>query len=160
MYFRSTVIALLIAAGTAASCTPSPDSAAERVCFKSRCFSVEVAATPEQRSEGLMFRKRLPQDYGMLFVFETEALYGFWMKDTLIPLDIIWIDKDHEVVFIAADAQPCREESCPPLYPDREARYVLEVNAGMSRSLNLAVGDRVDISAELPSTGSGPFERP
>src|SRR4030042_2848822 len=69
-----------------------PAGKQNQVCFKKHCFSVELAVTPEEREEGLMFRKNLDSDKGMLFIFEKEGKYGFWMKKTLIPLDIIWID--------------------------------------------------------------------
>ena len=71
-----------------------------RACFKEYCFAVELAISPEERSRGLMFRESLDQDKGMLFIFEKEEKHAFWMKNTLIPLDIIWIDHNKEVIFI------------------------------------------------------------
>lgn len=114
------------------------------VCFGDKCFMVEVADTPEGRAEGLMFRESLEPDKGMLFVFDQESEYGFWMKNTIIPLDIIWINSDGEVVFISKETQPC-DESCPSIRPDRRAKYVLELNAGVSDEIGLGIGDEIKI---------------
>jgi len=79
----------------------------------------------------------------MLFVFEDLGEYGFWMKDTLIPLDIIWIDSDWRVVGIA-DAELCYVERCPVYRPRGKAKYVLEVNSGWAEEKGLGVGDLID----------------
>jgi uncharacterized membrane protein (UPF0127 family) len=112
-----------------------------RVCFGQECFSVELALTPEQQAFGLMNRTHLDPDRGMLFVFPQEGIYGFWMKDTLIPLDMVWMDSNGTVVFVKEDAQPCGLE-CPTINPGVQARYVLEVKAGVSGRIGLEVGDR------------------
>lgn len=111
-----------------------------RVCFKEKCFSVEIAKTYEQGSRGLMFRDKLDSGSGMLFIFPDDRIQGFWMKDTLIPLDIIWINSSREVVYIAQNVQPCKE-TCETIEPSAEARYALEINAGLSEEFGLKVGD-------------------
>ena len=116
------------------------------ICFKQNCFNVTVAETEAERTRGLMFRTKLDCQQGMLFVFGSQDIYGFWMKNTLIPLDIIWIDKDKRVVFIKRSAQPCREEECPVIYPEAEAVYVLELNAGVSNDIGLEVGDSLEFN--------------
>lgn len=116
-----------------------------QVCFRNHCFLVEIAVTPEQRANGLMFRQDLDYNKGMLFIFEKEGKQGFWMKNVSIPLDIIWINKNREVVFISENSQPCMENYCPIIEPDREAKYVLEINGGLSEKLGLNVGDKVYI---------------
>ena len=78
-----------------------------------------------------MHRESLDEKSGMLFVFPEDGRYGFWMKNTLIPLDIIWIDNDQRVVDIQT-AQPCTAEPCPSYTPSGDARYVLEINANVS----------------------------
>ena len=90
-----------------------------------------------------MFRKELAQNRGMLFIFEKEDIYPFWMKNTFIPLDIIWINADKEVVFLSKDNPPCKEISCLSINPQRPAKYVLEVNAGAIDKIGLKLGDKL-----------------
>ena len=115
-----------------------------QVCFNNHCFNVELAITPEEKNRGLMFRK-LDLYGGMLFVFKEEGEYSFWMKNTSIPLDIVWIDKNNEVVFISENAQPCKESFCQKINPYKNAKYVLEVNGGISKSINLTEGDKISL---------------
>lgn len=111
-----------------------------RVCFKDNCFKVELALTKEERDLGLMFRESLVSDRGMLFIFPEEGEYPFWMKDTLIPLDIIWLDKDGKVVSIAKNVEPCQTDLCLPIDPNKKAKYVLEINGGMADKIGLDIG--------------------
>ena len=99
-----------------------------QVCFEDNCFTVELAMTAQERTRGLMFREKLDSDKGMLFIFDGEGEYSFWMKNTLIHLDIIWINKDKKVVFISKNTQPCELDPCPAINPDEKAQYVLELN--------------------------------
>lgn len=115
----------------------------DRVCFESHCFYVELAETKEERAQGLMSRKNMDSDEGMLFIFDEEGEHSFWMKNTLIPLDIIWINQDSEAVFIKENAQPCTEEECELIIPDEKARYVLEVNAGMADKIGIDLGNKL-----------------
>lgn len=117
-----------------------------KVCFNTNCFDIEIAKTNTQRQEGLMNRESLDKNGGMLFVFDEEGMHSFWMKNTLITLDMIWINQNNEVVFIAENAEPCRTENCPHISPDRKAMYVLEINGGLAKELNVNVGDRVDFN--------------
>ncbi|PJC82720.1 hypothetical protein CO006_02210 [Candidatus Roizmanbacteria bacterium CG_4_8_14_3_um_filter_35_14] len=127
--------------------TPCPLEKQNQVCFKNYCFNVELAKTAEEMKNGLMFRENMDSDRGMLFIFEKEGEYPFWMKNTLIPLDIIWINKDKEVVFISENAQPCEEgKPCLSVNPDKDAEYVLEVNGGTAEKIGLKVGDKITIS--------------
>jgi len=114
----------------------------KKVCFQENCFSIEIADTPEKRAQGLMFRQELPNDKGMLFVFERQGIYGFWMKNTLISLDIIWINKEQEIVFIKENVLPCKTDICESINPEKEAKYVLELNAGILENIGLKIGDK------------------
>jgi uncharacterized membrane protein (UPF0127 family) len=116
-----------------------------QVCFKNYCFDVELALTPEEMSRGLMFRDHLDANQGMIFVFDKERDYQFWMENTMIPLDIIWIDENREVVFISENAQPCKEYSCPVIEPAKNAKYVLEINGGVSGNIGLKPKDEIDL---------------
>lgn len=110
--------------------------------------SVEIADTPQKRSFGLMYRKDLPQSHGMLFLFPREAPLSFWMKNTPLPLDIIYINAARTVVSIAANTTPFSEEPLPSAGP---AQFVLEVNAGFCQKHGIIVGARVDLPAvQLP----------
>jgi uncharacterized membrane protein (UPF0127 family) len=110
------------------------------VCFQNTCFRVELADTDAKRTKGLMDRSVLPQDQGMLFVFDRDEKYSFWMKNTLIPLDIIWIGQNHRVVFISENTLPCKIENCPSVAPPEPARFVLELNAGTAQKIGLKTG--------------------
>ena len=100
---------------------------------------VEVAKTPEETSHGLMGRKHLGKDEGMLFIFEKEDYHGFWMKNTLIPLSIAFIDKDGRIVWIT-DMKPLTLNSHVPPKP---ILYALEMNKGWFSSFGIKVGDFV-----------------
>ncbi|MBD3310309.1 DUF192 domain-containing protein [Candidatus Woesearchaeota archaeon] len=94
-----------------------------------REISAEIADTPEERNRGLMFRKELCDNCGMLFVFEEESRHAFWMKDTQIPLDMVHIDSEKNVVDVLR-AEPCKSDQCPHYIPASASRYVLEVSQG------------------------------
>lgn len=116
-----------------------------RICFNDNCFNVSLALTPYEQFKGLMLVDNLDEDKGMLFVFENDGIYPFWMKNTLIPLDIIWINLNDKVVFISRNTQPCKSILCTSIDPGKQARYVLEINAGISDKIGLAVGDKLTI---------------
>ena len=105
-----------------------------------RHFSVEVMRTDADREKGLMFRRFLPEDRGMLFDFKTEQAVLMWMKNTYLPLDMIFMRRDGTISHIAENAEPLSERIIPSNGP---AFAVLEVNAGTAKRLGLAVGDKV-----------------
>lgn len=100
-------------------------------------FTVEIADTSAKRRKGLMKREVLAIDHGMLFVFEEEKMLSFWMKDTPLPLDIIFFDRDGEYVSHYAGAVPYSEESIRSVAP---AQYALEVNAGLTEEKQIGEG--------------------
>jgi YVTN family beta-propeller protein len=110
--------------------------------FIARVF-VEVPDDGEEHMRGLMFRQHLAWNAGMLFAFNSEESRAFWMKNTLIPLDMIFVDDNSEIVDIIENVPPCEQDPCP-VYPSEEpARYVLEVNAGFVQQNAVQVGDRL-----------------
>ncbi|MDP4039863.1 MAG: DUF192 domain-containing protein [Candidatus Pacearchaeota archaeon] len=120
---------------------PLEERAENKVCFDSYCFDVEIVSTPESRTQGLMFREELGENEGMLFIFEQEGIYPFWMKNTLISLDMIWINSDKEIVFIKQNTTP---ESLESINPGKKAKYVLEVNGGKAEELGIDVGEMIE----------------
>jgi uncharacterized membrane protein (UPF0127 family) len=106
----------------------------------SHSFSVEVMRTPAELERGLMFRRFLPADRGMLFDFKTEKTVMMWMKNTYLPLDMIFISKAGRVVAFAENAEPLSETIIPSGKPTFS---VLEVNAGVAAKIDLKVGDEV-----------------
>lgn len=112
------------------------------VCVKNICVRAEVVDSDPKRTQGLMFRENLAANQGMLFIFEAEARYAFWMKNMKFPLDIIWISQDKRIVDIKTEVPPCRE-SCETITPQAKAKYVLEVNSDFTDKNQLKIGDRV-----------------
>ena len=112
------------------------------VTIHNHSFIVEIADEPAEWTQGLMYRTSLPQNHGMLFDFGKEAPRNFWMKNTKIPLDMIFIGENKQIVQITTQAQPCTSEPCQT-YSSPPARYVLEINAGFSKETHM--GDIVMI---------------
>ncbi len=112
-----------------------------RVCFEDACVLVEVAQKEEELARGLQGRTSLPAGSGMLFIFPRDGHYVFWMKDTQVPLDILWIGEDRKVRYIEHNAQPCQADPCPTFDPGTTAAYVLEVNAGYASGHGIEKGD-------------------
>lgn len=109
----------------------------------SATFQVEMARTPEERQQGLMFRRELPRDRGMLFV-QSPGPALFWMKNTYIPLDLLYFDAGGTLLQIQADTPPCTTPNCR-IYPSDTdtVRYILEINAGEAARRGIQVGDRL-----------------
>ena len=108
--------------------------------LQGREYHLQVARSSKQKSHGLMFREQLAPDQGMLFVYHRAGDYRIWMKNTLIPLTVIWLDDDTEVVEIRL-LQPCRQVSCPSYGAGSPARYILELHADEYHRFQ--VGDRL-----------------
>ncbi len=116
-----------------------------KACFKNTCYIVELAISEEEKTNGLKKRETLDKDKGMLFVFDGRSSQKFWMKDTVIPLDMLWLDYDGKIVYIEHAASPCEKDPCPVFGPNARASYVLEINAAQAAEHDMRVGDRIDI---------------
>ncbi|MGB9848024.1 MAG: DUF192 domain-containing protein [Minisyncoccia bacterium] len=118
------------------------------VWFKNQNLKVEVevAETLWEQARGLMGRQSLAEDEGMLFVFSDEAPRRFWMKNTFIPLDLIFISAEKKIVEIKPSFEPCVEDPCPIYQSQLPAKYVLEVNGGFCERHNIRVGDELELS--------------
>ena len=135
---RGLAAALLWPAAAMAAC--APDRVDLRGPFGTVRIAVELALTAEQQARGLMFRESLPSLGGMLFVYPSERNASFWMRNTLIPLDMIFVDAAGVVVRIHEDAVPLDET---PIAAGAPSLAVLEVNGGLSRRIGLAPGDEL-----------------
>jgi uncharacterized protein len=115
----------------------------ERAGFGGVSLRIEYAMTLEARERGLGGRTEIQKDYGMLFVFPKDDIYGFWMKDMLVPIDIFWLDSKGQVVFIISNIAT---SSYPNVfYPDKPARYVLETAAGFAKDNSVATGTSLQL---------------
>lgn len=139
------------AAAAGSQTSPAPAPVRRRVVVATRGgaafpVAVEIADTDESRARGLMYRRTLGADEGMLFVFAVEKEQTFWMHNTLLPLDMVFLASDGTVVGIVADAQPQTDR---PRSVGRPSRHVLELNGGWCALHGVAVGDRVELSDAL-----------
>ncbi|WMS45176.1 DUF192 domain-containing protein (plasmid) [Acuticoccus sp. MNP-M23] len=151
---RSTIAKTTAAIGAAAALAfalaaftrgPEPEAApldVATVATSAGPITVEIASDPATRARGLMYRQTMPRDHGMWFVYPSEAPRAFWMKNTPLPLDIVFVAGDGRVVSIAHDATPFSTDPIPSAAP---ARFVLEVNAGVADEIGLAPGDRLTL---------------
>jgi hypothetical protein len=110
-------------------------------------FQVEIADTPAKREMGLQYRRELAADHGMIFLFAAEAQQSFWMKNTAIPLDMIFISGEGKIVGIVENTLPFSLESRSVGAP---SRYVLEINGGLARRYGFKAGDRVRFQGFSP----------
>jgi hypothetical protein len=134
LFIITLVVGAIFYAVTTKSIT-EPQSAGE---FGGVSLRIEYATTSAARERGLGGRSDIPEDYGMLFAFPKSGRYGFWMKDTLVPLDIFWLDDKGQVVSIASDVATSTYPNV--FYPTEAARYVLETAAGFARAHAIATG--------------------
>ena len=105
--------------------------------------NIDIAKSPQERALGLSYRKYVGSYDGMWFVFEEDTDGGFWMKDMVIPLDIIFVDSSGFIVDIKENQQICEEDFCPTIKPSKPYRYVLEVNANFCKENGITIGDSI-----------------
>jgi len=113
-------------------------------------YTVELALDDHSRMRGLMFRESMAEDAGMLFVFDGDYPQAFWMKNTLIALDILYFNSAGELVSMALDTPPCRTAYCPSYPSKAPAKFVLELNAGEVARLSVAVGAKLRFGPGIP----------
>ena len=119
-------------------------AAMPRVELRGEQFTVEIADDDASRARGLMFRDSMAENHGMLFIFPDEAPRAFWMKNTRIPLDILYFDRNLRLVSLQERVPPCGNAPRCPSYPSTgPARFVLELNAGTARRLGVQSGDEL-----------------
>jgi uncharacterized membrane protein (UPF0127 family) len=140
MFKRFVLLATCVAA--LAGC--ASDSTESWVEVGGQRYQVEVAKSLEERQRGLMFRDEMATNRGMVFVHEAETPQAYWMKNTRIPLDILYLDSKRRLVTQQRDVPPCSAgDRCPPYPSDAPAKYVLELNAGQAAKLKLESGAEV-----------------
>ncbi len=144
--FKSASIAILILAIIYALALYFSQSIVtkNKVCHKNWCFLVEIADSDQERQEWLMYRESIGEDRWMIFVFQEEKKHSFWMKNTLIPLDIIRINSNNKIVDIQT-AQPCDTKICSTYIPAWDASYVLEINSWLAKKENIEVWDTLEL---------------
>lgn len=129
--------ALALGALALAGCAAAEPS----VELKGRRFAVEIADDDAEQQRGLMFRRELAQDRGMLFVYNVAQPLSYWMRNCYIPLDILYFDADGNFINGHYGVPPCKTQQCPTYPSNRPARYVLELASGVGRGLDIAEGD-------------------
>ncbi len=122
--------------------TTSCSKPQSQVCFDRICVNVEIADTPSEQAQGLMYRTSL--DGGMIFKFDNPSRNFFWMKNTLIPLDMIWLDEQLDILYIEKNVPPCKIEDCPHYGPEADSMYVIEVNSGFMDANGLSSESEVE----------------
>ena len=142
--FRASIIAALTVIAPNHALATSDSRVDSTIVIATRdaehIFSIEIARTPAEMERGLMYRERLDADRGMLFLYEQDRQVAFWMKNTLIPLDLIFVDATGRIVGIAERAVPLSTQLIPSPEP---VRAVLEVNGGTAERLHIKIGDRL-----------------
>ena len=115
----------------------------ERIVIGETVFDVEYAVTPEEQQKGLMFVEYMPENQGMVFLYSREQTLKYWMKNTLIPLDMLFFDKDMRLIHIEESAQP---HDLTPRGPDDLACVVVELNGGQAEKENIQIGDILSLN--------------
>jgi uncharacterized membrane protein (UPF0127 family) len=139
------IMGILLSIGALLSCSSGLEERIE-VVIGGKSFRIEVARTDEQKREGLMNRKSLGQREGMIFVYETDQHLAFWMKNTTIPLTLVFLSKEGQITQI----EQLKPLSLKSVVSERAVRYGLELPAGVLEELGVGIGDRVILPAGFP----------
>ena len=133
----------------AAGAFAAPQASAPAVQLHGKRFTTEFATNDASRERGLMMRTELAADHSMLFVFAQDAPRWFWMKNTLIPLDILYFDGNRKMVSVQPNVPPCKADPCPSYPSDFPARYVLELAGGTAAQMGVQMGDELTIEGTV-----------
>ena len=133
-------VAMLTVVAALPACARGP-----AVELKGQRFSIEIAEDDAAREHGLMGRESMPQDHGMLFVFQDDQPRAFWMKNCKFPQDMLFFDAERRLISVQHDVPACTADPCPSYSSGAPARYVLELNAGQARKLGISPGDEMQI---------------
>jgi len=144
------MLLLLVGSLIVSGCSAAPSRWVE---LKGERFEVELALTEPERQQGLMNRESLPVQHGMLFVFDREQPLAFCMKNTLIPLDILYFDAQLRLVSVARQVPPCKSARCPSYPSIGAAMFTLELNAGEAARLDVRRGDALMLGPGIPERG-------
>ena len=139
-------LSLILAIATFAlnACATKPSGPS--VELRGHQYAVELAEDPASQERGLMFREEMADDHGMLFIFPENRMQAFWMKNTKIPLDMLFFDDQRRLVNVQRRVPPCRADPCPPYPSSGPAMYVLELNAGQADKIGVKPGDELTIN--------------
>jgi len=144
------VVALLALAGPMAGAAPAGNPSAMVVLPSGRILQVEVADTPAARELGYMFREKISDDEGMVFLMDQPGFHSFWMKNCKVDLDILWLDEAWKVVHLERNLKPCRKEPCPSYLPMQASLYVLELRGGLAAREGLGLGSHIIYNPSEP----------
>lgn len=144
---RNHILTLLLA-GSLSACASAHSPWVE---LGGHRYAIEIADDDAERARGLMYRDAMPEDHGMLFIHDRLEPQAYWMKNTKIPLDILYFDNDRKLVSQQRDVPPCSlGDACPPYPSNAPARYVLELNAGEAELLKLQDGAQMTFGPGIP----------
>jgi uncharacterized membrane protein (UPF0127 family) len=155
MFIRVILIAFVVLSlagpSSGEATPPAGNQAARLIPVKTPSGTViqaEIADTPQKRAAGLMYRDHLKKDHGMMFFFDQAQEWTFWMKNTLIALDLIWMDDKKRVIHIERNVPICTrtDDSCPQYRPNDGAMYVLEIAAGTVDGLKIEKGSKLQFA--------------
>jgi uncharacterized membrane protein (UPF0127 family) len=147
MIYKTIILLTILTLLMLSACTKQTQQeiCINEICFEDECFKIEIPRTQEEMLQGLMHVEYLPEDEGMLFIFKEPRAHGFWMMNTLIPLDMIWLDEELQVVYVQT-AIPCTSEPCTIYAPNTTALYTLEINAELAREKNIEIGQEATLN--------------
>ncbi|PIS21106.1 hypothetical protein COT52_00560 [candidate division WWE3 bacterium CG08_land_8_20_14_0_20_43_13] len=128
---------------------PAGISCVDTATFKDHTFCLELATIRDDQAKGLSGRSSITETEGMLFGYPTEDYYSFWMKDMLVPIDMLWLDSNGVVVNLETNVQPPKagtaDSELQVYRPNQKARYVLEIKAGMANKIGLSLGEKIEL---------------